>query len=80
MLMALALTATGEYIKSMQGAHHTPRAIWMAHSCTPIDKYLADDGTECWIDANTPKGRILQEKIMNDDVRPRLHVPPRELN
>ncbi|RKK87872.1 hypothetical protein BFJ68_g17001 [Fusarium oxysporum] len=67
MLMALALTATGEYIKSIQGAHHAPRAIWMAHSCTPIDKYLADDGTECWIDASTPQGRVLQEKLMNDD-------------
>ncbi|KAJ4025850.1 hypothetical protein NW761_014303 [Fusarium oxysporum] len=68
MLMALALTATEEYIKSIQGAHHhKPRAIWMAHSCTPIDKYLADDGTECWIDANTPQGKVLQEKLMNDD-------------
>ncbi|KAH6986909.1 hypothetical protein EDB80DRAFT_817542 [Ilyonectria destructans] len=67
MLMALALTATGEYIKSIRDPHHKPRAIWMAHSCTPIDKYLADDGTERWIDANTPEGRIRQEKIMNDD-------------
>ncbi|KAH7120254.1 hypothetical protein B0J13DRAFT_567684 [Dactylonectria estremocensis] len=67
MLMALALTATGEYINSIPDAHHKPRAIWMAHSCTPIDRYLDDDGTERWIDANTPEGRIHQEKVMNDD-------------
>ncbi|KAM5347440.1 hypothetical protein ACJ41O_010445 [Fusarium nematophilum] len=67
MLMALALTATGEYIESIQGAQRKPRAIWMAHSCIPIDRYLADDGTERWIDAQTPEGRIRQEKMMNDD-------------
>ena len=79
-LMALALAATGEYIQSVQDLHDKPRAIWMAHSCTPIDRYVTDDGTESWVDANTPEGRIIQEKIMNNDVRARLHTWPRALN
>jgi len=71
-LLALALKATVRYADSIQDPAKKPRAFWLAHCCTPNNKYLDVNGQVKVIDQNTPNWEGLQDRLSNQDVR----LPP----
>lgn len=67
-LLGLAFTATHIYRDSIKDPHQKPGAFWIAHSCTPHDKYVDSNGVERIIDMKTPEGKLEQELLVNSDV------------
>lgn len=65
-LTALALMATRQYKKAAEDRkERAPDAFWLAHLCTPHNRFADDHGKETVIDR---KNAYLAQKLRNEDV------------
>lgn len=72
-LSALALMVTRQCKKKAEERkERAPDAFWLAHLCTPHDRFADDDGNETMIDQTNEH---LVQKLKNEDVRVALSLP-----